>query len=48
MKSSHAIIETKRNYSPPPLGQNPVTSLVLADSIAGELVGRHGAIAASG
>jgi hypothetical protein len=34
------------NYSPP-LGENPVTSPMLADSIAGELVGRHGAIEAS-
>ena len=36
-----------RNCSPP-LGQNPVTSAMPADPVAGERVGRHGAIEPSG
>jgi len=33
---------------PPPLGQNAITSAMPTDPVAGERVGRHGAIEPSG
>jgi hypothetical protein len=36
--------DARRRNCSPPLGQNPATSPMPADSVAGERVGRHGAI----